>query len=478
MADWRDSILSALAQGGAQSRDLEDLRFVDVPDAEGYANMAGGVASGTAGMPGDLEMLVRLLADLKVASKGGESNFYEDTTLPTTEDVGDYFGMDTESTGFQSGTFLSPDAGSKFAHLLPALLALNKIDLNDIKNAGKMLRDMPQNPWRQQEALEEIESQTGLVALPDRHDPSGWRLNYHVGPGSYEHPDDIHGTFRAGDVYENPELAELVPQYKDIKVEFDPTMTSNEGGAYIPNENRIMMNPNTPDQVSYDNMDFGRPGIFAHEVDHGVNHMTHNYTGSNPGMERFMLNWERQRAENDLFGLQHQFDLKPNKNLIITPEDYTVFSLRARDAAELEIGDLLQDFKSWDGTRENFDEILLKRQDEVAAELNGLSNVDLIHVEENAQRLNAIQTARKALKEGESPHEIMRYLLRTHGNPRTEYNRNLGEGAANVTAQEVQLLHQDEPNIRSVTNTLFDPGTWDRGHNIPITLQQARRALP
>jgi hypothetical protein len=104
---WLGELVRTLSQGGQGSPILQDLaqnrQGVQIPDREGLAQAMMGVPAGALGLPGDLESLARIFMD--------EQN----TFLPTSEDMGGLMGANTESTGFQAGTFLSPDPLSKFA---------------------------------------------------------------------------------------------------------------------------------------------------------------------------------------------------------------------------------------------------------------------------------------------------------------------------------------------------------------------------
>ena len=100
------SILDALAYSGGGNPQMQDIQQmgegVTVPDAEGYKQMAMGIPAGVGGLPGDIESLGRSIF-------GAD----EETLFPTSEDVGSMFGADSESMGFQAGTFLSPDPFGK-----------------------------------------------------------------------------------------------------------------------------------------------------------------------------------------------------------------------------------------------------------------------------------------------------------------------------------------------------------------------------
>jgi hypothetical protein len=109
------AILDAFTQYGGGNPNLQDLAQnlvgVQTPDAAGYKQAAMGIPSGALGLPGDLESLGRSMFG------GGE-----DTFLPTSSDVGQsMFGADPESTGFQAGTFLSPDPLSKTLGMISAV---------------------------------------------------------------------------------------------------------------------------------------------------------------------------------------------------------------------------------------------------------------------------------------------------------------------------------------------------------------------
>ena len=114
-------ILDALSQsgGGFQRQDLSDIRAgTEVPDAEGYKNLAKGVGAATVGLPGDLESLARMIVE---ARSGVPAS---DTVMPTSIDVGDSFGADTESAGFGVGEVFGLDPFSKITTALTAVAPL------------------------------------------------------------------------------------------------------------------------------------------------------------------------------------------------------------------------------------------------------------------------------------------------------------------------------------------------------------------
>jgi hypothetical protein len=101
------AIMDALAQSGGGNPTIADLaqnrKGVQIPDREGLKQAAYGVPSGLVGMPGDIESLGRMFLSEN-----------QETVFPTSTEVGDFLGADTNSMGFDAGTLVSPDPFGKF----------------------------------------------------------------------------------------------------------------------------------------------------------------------------------------------------------------------------------------------------------------------------------------------------------------------------------------------------------------------------
>jgi len=474
MSDW--SVLNALAQGGANRRDLEDLRFVDVPDAEGAANMAKGVASGSIGMGGDLEMLAKALVDLNLQSKGINSfSGPSETLLPTSEDVGNWFGADTESTGFQSGTFFSPDPASKLSHLLPLIYVAKKMDFDKIMQARKMLSDMPKNPFRQQELLHDIERETGLVGVTDKNSPNDYSLFYQTEPGKFEPPKvapRADESIPLGKMYENRDLDEAGIAYKDVPVFFD---VSNGGGYYSPSNKSIHVDRKENMFISdEDMMELGIPAIVGHETDHYLNHTLKKYVGSSPSIEQNLLAKELEASKASNYDPRQwgSYTVKADPDLPITEQDYAEIAMRSDDIAAGESTRLLSDIKDWDGTASELDDILTNRM----LKFDSVSNLNYLTASQKAQirqLRDAHRTALDALNSGVDSNDVLRYLLRMHGNKYSNYVNDVGETAANLSGRQTQRRYQAENTDILGSEDMF---RGIRGQpDTPMILKQPRK---
>lgn len=151
-------ILEALATYGGGNPNLQDLRQnrrgVKPPTADDYVNAAKASGSATVGLPGDIESIARLLAQMKSGYIGPEV----ETTLPTTEDVGEMMNADIDADSFFAGSMFSLDPFSKFmaAAGLIAAPARKILQASDFigKNANKLKTAAPKFKKAQNAARE------------------------------------------------------------------------------------------------------------------------------------------------------------------------------------------------------------------------------------------------------------------------------------------------------------------------------------
>ena len=115
MAGWLDEMLSALAQGGpgsAQMQDFADLDQVTAPvvdaGAEGLKDAGKAVVSATLGLPGDI-------ADLALRAHAGARGGSGIETGAGTRAIGEALGANIDSEAFQVGEFFGLDPFSKFS---------------------------------------------------------------------------------------------------------------------------------------------------------------------------------------------------------------------------------------------------------------------------------------------------------------------------------------------------------------------------
>ena len=159
------AILDAFAKYGGGNPNLQDLaqnrEGVQIPDAEGFKQAAAGIPSGALGLPGDIESMGRSMfgGQESVVLPPEDNNFF-----PTSEDVGNMFGADTESTGFQAGTFLSPDP---FHKVMAAVSAAAPIVTKTVKSPSIKPADfVPSKTKTGQKNFAQMQSEARQAMLP------------------------------------------------------------------------------------------------------------------------------------------------------------------------------------------------------------------------------------------------------------------------------------------------------------------------
>ena len=272
--------------------DEEQLR----EQARSMKGTAQGMAAGAAGLPGEIENIATALMDMKQGMAPGI--LPNETTLPTSRDVGQAMGADVDSPEFAVGEVFAPDptgplgkvakAAPYLSHILPIFFAADKFEkIGDMGKANKLRRQakLIQHAIDQRggnitpEHLDRIHRQTGLHVADDAG--GNKQIFYEVDDTgmTLKDPNFILNE-RSGkleDFYDNPELFRLIPELKGSRVDVRPKEAFDEGvhGDYNPKTGDIGLNEAHPETFL---------DSIVHETEHGVQYESGQYEGGNMHM--------------------------------------------------------------------------------------------------------------------------------------------------------------------------------------------------
>jgi len=162
-------ILDALSEPGEGDR--TDYAPVGDVNLEVYGNALKGVASATAGLPGDIEGIAKLLMQLKQGYYAPEA--ISDGTFPDTTAIGETMGADTESPEFMGGSMFGLDPFSKFG----AAASILAVPLKKLKLKPKDLVKITSPTGKRKFAQKQSEARQKMSdkdkAQVDAFDPEG-----------------------------------------------------------------------------------------------------------------------------------------------------------------------------------------------------------------------------------------------------------------------------------------------------------------
>ena len=280
----------ALQQG---EPDEEQLR----EQARSMKGTAQGMAAGAAGLPGEIENIASALMDMKQGMAPGI--LPNETTLPTSRDVGEAMGAPVDSPEFAVGEVFAPDptgpmgkvakAAPYLSHILPIFFAADKFEkIGDVSKANRLRS--------QAKIIQDAIDRSGGKLSPEQMDKLHEMTGHHIQEikgkqDIFYEVDDTGMTLKdpnfiamqtgddvkVSDVYDHPELFKLVPEAGDAPFRADPTLGPAEGGSNNPITDEIIINANTPEKFQ---------DVIAHETEHVVQKYSDQMEGGGPDMFR------------------------------------------------------------------------------------------------------------------------------------------------------------------------------------------------